>query len=57
MRCIDCPFYYKGENDRFSCCHFERRTFYDVPPCEVDENEWEEESNYWEELTEDYSDL
>ena len=37
---MNCGYYYKGENDRFPCCHFEGY----IAPCEYEyEEEGEEE--------------
>lgn len=34
MKCADCVFHYKDENDRFACCHYVPYTPWDVAPCE-----------------------
>lgn len=37
---MNCGYWFKGENDLFSCCHFEGPV--DWAPCEQDEYEEEE---------------
>lgn len=39
--CSNCGYHYKGENDRFACCHFEGPEGW--APCEQDEEQDEEE--------------
>ena len=39
MKCKDCPYHYKTEDDRFPCCHFEGPW---NAPCEEDEYESED---------------
>ena len=41
MKCIDCPYHWKDENDDFPCCHYGWNDGY--APCEVDEAEEYEE--------------
>lgn len=36
MRCTDCPYCWKGEDDRFPCCHFEGPDGW--APCEQDDD-------------------
>lgn len=45
MRCKDCPYCYKTEEDDFACCHFEGADGW--APCEqeVDYEEEEEDEN------------
>lgn len=35
MKCVDCPYHWKDENDRYPCCHYGASDGY--APCEVDE--------------------
>lgn len=37
MKCTDCPYHWKDENDRFPRCHFESLGTWDPAPCEIDE--------------------
>lgn len=34
FKCENCPYHYKGESDKFACCHFEGNF---LAPCEEDE--------------------
>ena len=45
MKCTDCPYYYKTENDKFPCCHWESRCPDDKAPCEEEEYETEDVDN------------
>lgn len=42
MRCKDCVFCWKDEDEDYPSCKFEVRTVWDIPPCEY-ENDYEEE--------------
>lgn len=47
MKCIDCGYYYKDEDDDFACYHFKGPIGY--APCEDEEDEiedYEEEEEY-----------
>ena len=42
MKCIDCCYHWKGEDDKFPCCH------YDAPfpaPCEEEDDDFELEED------------
>ena len=41
MKCIECGYYYKTEEDRYPCCHFEGPEGW--APCEQEEDIEEEE--------------
>lgn len=42
MKCVDCPYYWKDENNDFPCCNYRWNDGY--APCEVNEaEEYEEE--------------
>ena len=38
FKCENCPYHYKGEDDKFACCHFEGNF---LAPCEEDDDEGE----------------
>ena len=40
MTCKDCGYYYKTEEDRYPCCHFEGLPGW--APCEQEEDETED---------------
>ena len=40
MRCVDCPYCYKDDDDDFACCHFVGPVGW--APCEDEENEVED---------------
>lgn len=48
MKCTDCPYYWKNEEDAFPCCHFEETW---EAPCETEDYYEEEyyEEEYYEE--------
>lgn len=37
MRCTDCPYHWKEDDERFARCHFEPHCADDLPPCEIDD--------------------
>lgn len=37
MKCIDCPYCWKGENDRYPCCQYRKLGDFDLAPCELDD--------------------
>ena len=39
MRCKDCVFCWRGEDEKYPSCKFEARTVWDIPPCEYEEHE------------------
>lgn len=41
MKCVDCPYYWKEENEKYPNCHYKWDDGY--APCEVEETEMEEE--------------
>lgn len=41
MKCTDCAYHYKTENDQFPCCHFVGPNGW--APCEQEEPEEEDE--------------
>lgn len=44
MKCTECCFYWKDDDEHYARCHFEQRTCWDVPPCEYEDdtdNEYE----------------
>lgn len=43
MRCKDCVFCWRGEDEKYPSCKFEVRTAWDIPPCEY-EDDYEEEN-------------
>ena len=43
MRCKDCVFCWKDEDEDYPSCKFEVRTAWDIPPCEYEDNYEEEE--------------
>ena len=44
MRCNDCPYYYLSieDGDDFECCHFKPMAPGELPPCEYDDDNWDE---------------
>ena len=44
MKCVDCCYYWKSENDTYPCCHYPSNDGY--APCEVEECEGYEEPDY-----------
>lgn len=46
MKCTDCVFHYKDENDKFACCHYVPYTPWDSAPCEYEDNLIDEEDDY-----------
>ena len=47
FKCENCPYHYKGEGDKFACCHFEGNF---LAPCEEDDYEGEP----YEDVVDDY---
>ena len=47
IECKNCPYFYKGEDDDFACCHFEGNF---LAPCEEDDDEGEP----YEDVVDDY---
>ena len=43
MRCKDCVFCWKNEDEDYPSCKFEVRTVWDIPPCEYEDDYEEEE--------------
>ena len=43
MRCKDCVFCWKDEDEKYPSCKFEVRTVWDIPPCEYEDDYKEEE--------------
>lgn len=44
MKCEDCPYYYKTEDDMWTCCHCDQPV--GLAPCEIDDREeYEEEED------------
>ena len=43
MRCKDCVFCRKDEDEKYPSCKFEVRTAWDIPPCEYEDDYEEEE--------------
>ena len=39
MRCEDCSYYWKEDDERYAGCHFFSKAPWDVPPCEREEND------------------
>lgn len=37
MKCIECPYCWKGENDRYPCCQYRKLGDFDLAPCELDD--------------------
>ena len=48
VECKNCPYYYKGEDDDFACCHFEGNF---LAPCEEDDDY---EGEPYEDVVDDY---
>lgn len=42
MKCSDCFYYWKEDDERYPSCHWEPRAPGDIPPCEYDD-EYEED--------------
>ena len=47
LKCENCPYHYKGEDDEFAYCHFEGDF---LAPCEEDDDEGEP----YEDVVDDY---
>ena len=47
FKCENCPYHYKGGDDKFACCHFEGDF---LAPCEEDDCEGEP----YEDVVDDY---
>lgn len=44
MKCVDCPYYYKAEDDKIALCHCTEPE--GLAPCEIDDKEeYEEEED------------
>lgn len=43
MKCKDCPYCWKSEDESYARCHYERIADFDLAPCEYDDYEDEEE--------------
>lgn len=39
LRCEDCSYYWKEDDERYVSCHFFSKAPWDVPPCEREEND------------------
>ena len=37
MKCVDCYYYWKNEDNEYPCCHWASRCPDDIPPCEDEE--------------------
>lgn len=37
--CKECEFHWKDDGEEYPRCHFESRTPWDIPPCELENNE------------------
>lgn len=46
LKCKDCDCFYADENGERPYCHFEKRSCYDIAPCET-ENEQEYSAEYY----------
>lgn len=46
MRCSDCCYFWKDEDEEYPSCHWESRAPGDVPPCEYEENNGYDEGDY-----------
>lgn len=44
MKCADCPYYWKEENEEFASCHYEYNDGY--APCEVEDSYDDNEYSY-----------
>ena len=60
MKCTECGYYYKTEEDEYPCCHFEGPEGW--APCEqeedeetedIDEEEFDEEEDDWDDADDD----
>lgn len=57
LKCENCCYQWKDEDDRWPCCHWESRCPGDVPPCEeYDEDEPDDDydHDYWDEFITEY---
>lgn len=39
MKCADCCYFWREEDEAFQTCHWESRCPGDIPPCEEEEEE------------------
>ena len=46
MRCSDCCYFWKDEDEEYPSCHWESRAPGDVPPCEYEENNGYDKGDY-----------
>lgn len=46
MKCTDCCYFWKEENEERACCHWESRCPDDKAPCEYDDTDYTEENSY-----------
>lgn len=37
MKCVDCPYYWKGDNENYPQCHHRDDVWFDIPPCEQED--------------------
>lgn len=44
MKCSDCCYFWKEEDENYPSCHWESRAPSDAPPCE-EENDYDEEDD------------
>ena len=42
MKCADCAYYWKEEDERYAGCHWTIRCPGDIPPCEEEEYDYDE---------------
>ena len=48
MKCVECCYYWKEENEDRACCHWVARCAGDIAPCEY-EDETQDDPEDWEE--------
>lgn len=44
MSCVDCAYFWREENEDYSCCHWQSRCPDDMAPCEY-EDDYEDSYN------------
>lgn len=54
MQCIDCCYCWREEWEDYPHCHWEVRCPGDIPPCEEEDDYYDELNNYEEEWYDDY---
>ena len=39
MKCVECSYHYKTDEDDFPCCQFRKIAPFDLAPCEYEDDE------------------